>query len=42
MKSDTYGQREARNAARQGMPGDGFAADGSDSCRFLAADPPDT
>jgi len=38
----TYWHRDARKAARHGIPGDGFAADGSEYCRLLTADPPDT
>jgi len=38
----TYGHLEARKAVRHGIPGDGLAADGSELCRRLAADPPVT
>jgi len=38
----TYWHRAARSAVRHGIPGDGFAAHGSEYWRFLTAEPPDT
>jgi len=36
----TYWHRDALNAARHGMPGEGFAAVGSEACRRRVAEPP--
>ena len=42
IESLSYWHLDARKAARHGIPGDGFVADGSEHWRLLAADPPDT